>query len=363
MKICLISPLMSKANIRPFKNLVTIIKAISKDLIILKVFDINISNIIPNYDKYEVSISHKNGKTRISSIYYYIYTQIKISKKIFQNRQNEIFIFYLCNFQLIPLLLTKILNKKTFLILGSSPHETGDYYKFLKLITKVNMELSDTIILYSPGLIEKWDLKRYEKKIKIAHEHYLSNNFKLINKIEDRDINIGFIGRFSSEKGILNFIKSIKLLPSDYNFFIVGEGILENKIKKYVLNENIKNVNFYKWIPNEELPIILNKLKLLVIPSYTEGLPNIMLESMACGTPVLCTKVGSVPDTIKNNYNGFLLENNNPEEIANKIIKSLNNPNLNLISYNSIKTIESNFTLEKEIELHENALKEALNEK
>jgi len=43
----------------------------------------------------------------------------------------------------------------------------------------------------------------------------------------------------------------------------------------------------------------LDELKLVVLPSYTEGLPNIMPETMACGTPTLATPVGDIPDIIK----------------------------------------------------------------
>jgi glycosyltransferase involved in cell wall biosynthesis len=97
------------------------------------------------------------------------------------------------------------------------------------------------------------------------------------------------------------------------------------------------------WISHDDLPGYLNQLRLLVLPSYTEGLPNIMLEAMACGTPVLATPVGAIPDVIIDGKTGFIMENNSPECIAENVIRALNSPDLERIAENGRRFVEENF--------------------
>lgn len=64
-------------------------------------------------------------------------------------------------------------------------------------------------------------------------------------------------------------------------------------MKQSNLNDKVSLVGRVSY---DEVPRYLNQLKLLVILSYSEGFPNTVLEAMACGTPVLATRVGAVPD-------------------------------------------------------------------
>jgi glycosyltransferase involved in cell wall biosynthesis len=102
-------------------------------------------------------------------------------------------------------------------------------------------------------------------------------------------------------------------------------------------------VSIHPWIDHNNLPNLLNNIKLLIIPSYTEGLPNIMLEAMACGTPVVANSVGAIPDIITDGYNGFLLRGIGANEISSVVINSLNNTSLGIISKAAYQTIKDNF--------------------
>lgn len=110
------------------------------------------------------------------------------------------------------------------------------------------------------------------------------------------------------------------------------------------------------WISHDNLPQYLNELKLIVLPSFTEGLPSIILEAMACGTPVLSTPVGAILDYIKDGETGFIMENNSPECIVSNIIRALNYPNLKQIAENGRKVVEKEFTFEKAVESYKNII-------
>ena len=95
-----------------------------------------------------------------------------------------------------------------------------------------------------------------------------------------------------------------------------------------------------------EVPDYLNKLKLLVLPSHTEGLPNIILEAMACGTPVLATRAGAIPDVIENGKTGFILENNSKMCIRENITDFINYKNKEEIVERSLKKVKKEFSYE-----------------
>lgn len=94
---------------------------------------------------------------------------------------------------------------------------------------------------------------------------------------------------------------------------IGGDGELKESIAASLQEQGVTaRVELPGWISHDDLPRYLNQLRLLVLPSYTEGLPNIMLEAMACGTPVLATPVGAIPDVIIDGRTGFVMDNMTP---------------------------------------------------
>jgi glycosyltransferase involved in cell wall biosynthesis len=260
----------------------------------------------------------------------------------------------------MPVLISKLLRRKTILVLrGSLEKETqmqkNIFSKLLSCLKRVAIVLSDKIIVYSKNIVSQWSLGGYQNKILIAPYLFLDfNKFGVERSLNERGSVVGYIGRLSPEKGIWNLIEAIpKLVEAspDVRFLIVGDGELRREVEQYLTENNLENkVRFAGWVSNDDIPDYLNQLKLLVLPSYTEGLPVIVQEAMACGTPVLATPVGAIPDIITDGENGFIMESNSPECIARNVTRALNSPDLEKIARNARVLVEKEFTYQAAVE-------------
>ena len=217
-------------------------------------------------------------------------------------------------------------------------------------LERISYFFADKLIVYSPSIVDEIKLQRYRKKVVIARHSPVVDGYELKNDIAQREDVVGYIGRLSEEKGILNLVHAIpKVLNkrNDVRFLIAGEGSLADTVGTYVDAHALGGkVSLTGWVPHDELSDYFARLKLLVVPSYTEGLPAIIIEAMACGTPVLATPVGAVPDVLKDKETGFILNDNSPACLTEGITTALAYPELRRIVTNARALVESEFRYE-----------------
>jgi len=334
-------------------NLIDVLQALSHEI---HVFSISHERFFFKDDQglHIHNLEYKPGSNILSRIVKNIFLQLRISYQLARMaRKIDLCIFFMAGYGLVlPMIAVRACRKKVILALTGSQVDDAKarndpLWRELKFLVETGYSLSDRIIIYSENVAKELNLKKYRNKISIAHEHFLDfDKFQIQKPLSERDNVIGYIGRLSEEKGTLNLMEAISQVAEkrdEVAFLIGGDGQLRPQVEEYATKLNNK-VKFVGWIAHDELPEYLNKLKLLVLPSYTEGLPNIMLEAMACGTPVLATPVGAIPDVIKDGETGFIMENNSPECIAEDIVRALDYPTQEQITRNARTLVEKEFT-------------------
>lgn len=325
----------------------------------------------PKIHLINVAYNNKRRSILVKALQYMVirlkisYYLIKISSKI------DIVVLLGMSTLLLPTIVAKLTGKKTIYVdIGSIANTVEQEYKSHPLgfiITRIfpflesaNYKVCDRVVVYSQSCIEPCHLK-YKNKISVAPRQFLNfDRLGLQKHLDERDNMIGYIGRFEKDKGTMNFVESIPMvikMKEDVIFFIGGDGHLRSKVEEYLSKHNLNDkVKSPGWISHNDLSEYLNELKLLVLPSYVEGLPNIMLEAMACGTPVLATAVGGIPDVIKDGETGFILKDNSPKTISQGVIRALQHPNLEKLTQNARAIVEKEYTYEAAVERYRSIL-------
>ncbi|MEN8154847.1 MAG: glycosyltransferase [Acidobacteriota bacterium] len=204
----------------------------------------------------------------------------------------------------------KWLAKKadSFLVEGKKVH---DYY--LKKL-KMNQPVFN---VQAPVDVARFDPKKITPDEKIGS----GNNLKIVT-----------VGNINPCKGIEYFIDTAGILTKKYknlSFYIVGNlfvsqkdyiNLLKKKIKRY----NLNNISFYGF--TENIPSVLKSTDIYVCSSVTEASPQSVWEAMAMERAIVSTDVGSVSDFIKDGENGFIVNIEDSESLAEKIGLLINDP-------------------------------------
>ncbi|MBI2340538.1 MAG: glycosyltransferase family 4 protein, partial [Deltaproteobacteria bacterium] len=128
-------------------------------------------------------------------------------------------------------------------------------------------------------------------------------------------------GRLTAQKGIDTLLQSFcRLKPSlkkPVQLWIVGDGPLRSSLEDLTADLGIRNdVFFLGWRDRETLKTFYSSADLFILPSLDEGMPNVVLEAMAMGLPIVATNVAGTRELVREGKNGYLVPPKNPEALA-----------------------------------------------
>lgn len=151
------------------------------------------------------------------------------------------------------------------------------------------------------------------------------------------DVTILGVGRFVPVKGLQYLIEAVAEARASVpavRLVLVGDGDLRDELEARVGALGLRDrVTFAGMAPRDEVPAYFAAADIVVVPSihyqgYVDGLPNVALEAMAAGKPLVATRVGGLPQVVRDGENGLLVEERDPDALAQAIVTLARDPDL-----------------------------------
>lgn len=172
-----------------------------------------------------------------------------------------------------------------------------------------------------------------------------------------------FVGHVVKTKGVYELVEAFTAIPKDFELYLIGP--YEEKERSH-LEQIAQQKHLGKWlhiIGSKEKEYVLRAMQVataLILPTYTEGFPNVVLEAMACGCPILASRVAAIPDMInwnKEDACGICFESQSVEEVIVALQQFCSKPQQHYIyALNGKKKVLSSYTLDKIYPLYESVL-------
>jgi len=225
--------------------------------------------------------------------------------------------------------LTQFLHRRPFIVtVHGSDIYLGTKTGWIRWLTKVMLDKAAAIIAISNDLADRLvSLDVPQNKIFIIPEVIDIDRF--LRNEQKRENIILFVGSLIPRKGCKYLIQAFnqitKVLP-EFRLNLVGEGADEEELKSLASDLHIiEKVSFLGARSREEIPDLMGRAKLFVLPSLEEGLGVVLIEAIASGTPCVASQVGGIPDIITPDT-GVLVPPRETEALAAAILYILKDP-------------------------------------
>jgi len=311
-----------------------------------------IDNLMPYYSFTEVVIQGRH-KNKIKKTFTYLSFYKKILFNTFFNKSDFIYVHYISQvspllFFLMPFIKHKlILNFHGTDMLGKFSISQKIMFFFTKKISKQALLVVVPSSFFQKKAIELLEMNKEKIYIYPSGGVNLKQFYpmdKIASKkrfgLDSSSLAIGMVSSIYKAKGWKVFLEAIIILRaeiSNLKVLIAGHGIEEKELLRFIEKNALENIVLYLGEKSHtELANVYNALDIFVFPTMLEeSLGLVGLESMACGTPVIGSRIGGLTDYIKDDYNGYLFDNGSSRDLVLKIKRTLHKYRLN---ENAIKT-------------------------
>ena len=204
-------------------------------------------------------------------------------------------------------------------------------HKFFKPLRRLIFKRSLAVVANSEGL-KVLSEKADPYPVKVV-PNGVDTKFFIPAVKRDMQKRLLFVGRFQDQKNLFFLLRHIdkvaQQVKEEFELHIVGEGPLEDVLKKYANMLNMNNKIFWHgWCGKNELRQYYQQAVCILNPSLYEGMPNVVLEAMACGLPAIASNVAGNEAIVRHGETGFLFDLQFPEQFRKAVVRILEDSNL-----------------------------------
>ena len=209
--------------------------------------------------------------------------------------------------------------------------EEFDRPQFLKLSQKINRaKFVVAISSFGRSQLMRWVSFENWHKIKIVHCGLEPDFFNIPAVFIPNKPSLVCVGRLCEQKGQLLLVEAIKNLSEqqvEVELTLAGDGEMRTEIEsliiKYQLEDKIKITG---WISSDEVKAHILASQVLILPSFAEGLPVVIMEAMSLRRPVISTYIAGIPELVQDGENGWLCVAGDITALTNTMREALSTP-------------------------------------
>jgi glycosyltransferase involved in cell wall biosynthesis len=371
--VCVVTHPLGSAGENATRTLLEILSAVTAVSLVTAYLPED-SEIRADHDVTEVTEKGAAQSTILLAAVRFLRNQVRMCRAL-SRRDEQVVLFFGATAYLVPIVWAKLLGRTVLLEprgdvpltlrLNWEQRVPAPVARLLagvvRLIERLGYRSADGIVTYTPAMATELGLDRYADKLYPEGARYVdTDRFAPETPFAERERVVGFLGRLDEEKGIRELAAVARHLPDDITFRFIGDGPLREWLSETLaVQMDTGTVEVTGWVDHEAVPAELNDLRLLVLPSEpTEGLPTVILEAMACGTPAYATPVSGVPDVVRPEETGFLMENTEPEQIAADIERILDREDLDAVSQGARDLAVAEYSFEAAVDRYRGLLAE-----
>lgn len=183
---------------------------------------------------------------------------------------------------------------------------------------------------YCAGQLRRWVGHQHWDKIRVVHCTVGDEFFEEAQPIDPESKSLICVGRLSAQKGQLLLVEAFADAIDqgvDANLVLAGDGDMRGEIERLIFERGLQDrVRITGWISGEQVRKEILASRALVLPSFAEGLPMVIMEAYALGRPVLSTYIAGIPELVVDQENGWLIPSGSKPRITAAIRDIMQTP-------------------------------------